>query len=176
MRKKQRAARRQFEKKESAGNISRSEVFKFIMTFLLLVYVVLLLIYTSGSTKSFEEVAGNVETNLNNDSLVKMNTQALKRYYGLNGADYDGVILYMSKDSISAEEILMVKAKNDRQIQKIKEAVQERIDNRKISFEAIAPNQVEVLDQARVIVRGKFVFLVVSEDAQVYADLFTGSL
>lgn len=176
MRKKKRAPGRQFEKNESTGNIGRTEIFKYIMTFFLLVYVVLLLIYTSGSTKSFEEVAGNVETNLNNDSIVKMNTQALKRYYGLNSADYEGVILYMSKDSISAEEILMVKAKNDRQIQEIKEAVQERIDNRKNSFEAIAPDQVKVLDRARVLVRGKFVFFVVSEDAQIYADLFTGSL
>lgn len=176
MRIKQRARRRQFEKNESKGNISRADIFKYIMAFLLLLYVVLLLIYTSGSTKSFEEVAGNVEANLNNDSIVKMNTQALKRYYGLNSADYDGVILYMSKESISAEELLMVKAENDRQIQKIKEAVQERIDDRKNSFEAIAPEQVKVLDKARVLVRGKFVFFVVSEDAQVYIDLFTGSL
>ena len=55
-------------------------------------YVVLLLIYSSGSTKVFDEVAGSVKAGLNTERLIKQNTQALKRFYGVNSADYEGVM------------------------------------------------------------------------------------
>lgn len=156
--------------------IGRIQIFKYIAAFALLFYVMLLLIYSSGSSKTFEEVAENVEAGLKTDSLEKQNAQALKRYYGLNSADYEGAALYLSKDMISAEEILIVKVKNDRQVHEIKDAVRIRIDSRKNSFESVAPEQVKLLDKAQTLVRGRFVFFVVSKDSQGYADLFTGSL
>lgn len=158
------------------GCISRNEVFKYFTSFAVLVYVVLLLVYSSGSTKSFDEVAGSVEAGINTERLNRQNAQALKRYYGVNSADYEGVLFYTSKESISAEEILLVKAKNDRQVQILKDVIHERLENRKDIFENMAPEQVELLERAQVIVRGRFVFLAVSQDAKAYVDLFTGSL
>lgn len=160
----------------ASGTVRRAGILKYMMTFALLFYIVLLLIYSSGSTKAFEEVVGDVEAGFHTDSLVKQNAQALKRYYGLNSADYEGVALYLSEEGISAEEILLVKAGNDHQVNTIKDAVRERIDNRKDIFADVAPEQVKLLDKAQVLVRGRFVFFVVSKDAQEYADLFTESL
>lgn len=155
---------------------NQREIFKYFLVFVLLVYVVLLLTYTSGSTKAFDEVAGSMEAGLDTEHLEKQNAQELKWYYGLNSADYEGVLLYTSKDRISAEEVLMVKAKNDRQVQELKDAVQNRLENRKESFENMAPEQIKVLDKAQVLVRGRYVCLVVSENAKTYVDLFTSSL
>ncbi len=173
MKNNQKRKRRQAKK---GFSVSRTEVFKYIVTAAFLVYVVLLLLYTSGSTKSFEEVAGGIESGITTEKLVKQNKQSLKRYYGLNSADYDGVLLYTSKDSISAEEILMVKTKTDRQVQEIRDAIQVRLDQRENNFENMAPNQLKVLDKAQILVRGRFVFFVISEEAQEYSALFTKSL
>ena len=38
--------------------------------------------------------------------LREMNDQALKRNFGLNSADYDGVLYYAAESSMSAEEVL----------------------------------------------------------------------
>ncbi len=176
MKRNQKGTKRQGDAGRMTAGISRTEIFKYLAGFLLLMYVVLLLIYSSGSTKVFDEVAGSVEAGLNTERLIKQNTQALKRFYGVNSADYEGVMFYTAKDSISAEEILLVKAKNDRQVQILKDAVQKRLDNRKDIFENMAPGQVRMLDKARVLVRGRFVFVVVSKDAKEYAELFAGSL
>lgn len=173
MKNNQKRKRRQTKK---GFSVSHTEAFKYIVAFAFLVYVVLLLMYTSGSTKSFEEVAEGIESGIITENLVKQNTQALKRYYGLNSADYDGVLLYTSQDSISAEEILMVKTKTDRQVQKIRDAIQVRLDQRENNFENMAPNQLKILDKAQILVRGRFVFFVISEDAQEYSALFTKSL
>lgn len=176
MKRNQRKRRRRTEAAPVNGNVSRAGIYKYITALALLSYVVFLFIYSGGSTKSFEEVAGNVEAGLKTESLVKQNVQALKRYYGLNGADYEGAALYMAEDSISAEEILMVKTKNDRQVHMVQDAVRERVDSRKSSFENVSPEQVKILDKAQVLVRGRYIFFVASKDAREYADLFTGSL
>lgn len=160
----------------SSQTIHFAEVGKYLAVFLLLVYVALLLIYSSGSTKSFEEVANQVEDGIEKEHLVKQNAQAVKRYYGVNSADYEGVLLYTSKDSISPEEILLVKVKTDRQVQSLQDAVWQRVESRKNSFENIAPDQVAVLEKAQILVRGRFVFLIVSQNAQEYSSLFTNSL
>ncbi len=160
----------------SSQTIHFAEVGKYLAVFLLLVYVALLLIYSSGSTKSFEDVANQVEDGIEKEHLVKQNAQAVKRYYGVNSADYEGVLLYTSKDSISPEEILLVKVKTDRQVQSLQDAVWQRVESRKNSFENIAPDQVAVLEKAQILVRGRFVFLIVSQNAQEYSSLFTNSL
>lgn len=176
MRKNQKAKKRPSKAGGRKSGISRNEILKYLMSFAVLVYVVLLLIYSSGSTKAFDEVAENIKAGMNTERLVRQNAQALKRYYRANSADYEGVLFYTSRDSISAEEILLVKAKNDRQVQFLKDAIQKRLENRKDIFENMAPEQVRLLDRAQILVRGRFVFLVVSQDAKEYVDLFTGSL
>lgn len=152
------------------------ETMKYVMLFLFVVYIVLLLLYSSGSTKDFDKVAKKFESEMNSETLRKQSTQAVKRYYGLNSADFEGVLLYTSRDSISAEEILIVKAKTDRQIQGVRDAIWNRIESRKDSFENIAPDQLKVLDKAQITVRGRYVFFVVSKDAKKYSTLFTNSL
>lgn len=156
--------------------ISGAWIGKWILVVLLVVYAVLLLWYTSGSTKPFETVSGAVEHSLRTENLAKKDGQALKRYYGLNSADYNGVLYYSSESSISAEEVLMIEAKSEAQVQTIRDAVETRLSNRKADFSEYAPKQAMMIEQAVILVRGKYIFVAVSPDAQEYADIFTKSL
>ena len=164
--------------KQSQGNppLSAATILKFGMAFLILVYIVLLLIYTSGSTKPFEEVASAVEEQLDQEALVKQDARALKRYYGLNSADYEGVMYYSAEFSISALEVLLVEVNTDQQVQEVRDAVEERLENRRNTFEGYAPEQAQLIEQAQILVRGRFIFLAVSPDAESYAAAFTNSL
>ena len=160
-----------------AGNpFSAAGILKFAAAFLILVYIVLLLIYASGSTKPFEEVAAAVEERLDTEILVKQDAQALKRYYGLNGADYEGVLFYSSEFSISAEEVLLIEVRSDQQVQEVRDAIEERLESRRDTFEGYAPEQAQLIAQAQLQVRGKFVFLAVSTDAEAYVSAFAGGL
>ena len=143
---------------------------------MILVYIVLLLIYTSGSTKPFEEVAGAVEPLLDKESLVRQDAQALKRYYGLNSADYEGVLFYSAEFSISAQEVLLIEVKTDQQVHEVRDAIEERLESRKNTFEGYAPEQAQLIGQAQIQVRGRFLFLAVSPEAETLADAFTKSL
>lgn len=158
------------------NSFSVAGLLKFAAAFLILVYIVLLLIYTSGSTKPFEEVAAAVEERLNTEILVKQDAQALKRYYGLNGADYEGVLFYSSEFSISAEEVLLIEVRSEQQVQEVRDAIEDRLESRRNTFEGYAPEQAQLIEQAQIQVRGKFVFLAVSTDAEAYVSAFAGGL
>ena len=161
---------------QEVSSFSKAGILKLGAAFMILVYVVLLLIYTSGSTKPFEEVAGSVEPLLNKESLVRQDAQALKRYYGLNSADYEGVMFYSAEFSISAQEVLLIEVKTDQQVQEVRDAIEERLESRKNTFEGYAPEQAQLIREAQIQVRGRFLFLAVSPEAETLAAAFTKSL
>lgn len=149
---------------------------KYIVLALIAGYVALLLLYFSGSRKSFEEVSGAVSGAIDTESLDEQNGQALKRNFGLNSSDYAGVLYYASDSSMSAEEVLLIQVSEDSQIQQVTEAIENRVENRLSDFEGYAPEQVRILEDARQSVRGRYIFYAASEDAERYLEVFTDSL
>lgn len=157
-------------------SIRSTELLKYGSVLIILIYIILLIIYTSGSTKPFEEVSEAVESSLNTENLVKKDSQAFKRYYGLNSADYAGVLFYSSEFSISAEEVLVIEVKSEEQLQEVRDAVNDRLESRLNAFDGYAPEQVKLLEEAVLMVRGKYIFLAVSPDADTYGSVFAKSL
>ncbi len=98
---------------------SISEVMKYVICFAIVVYVAILLIFSSGSRKSFKEVEKPLEVSIDSEKMQNVGVQGLKRFYGLNAADYEGVLLYNSRFNLSAEEVLMIKVKDDDQIHQV---------------------------------------------------------
>lgn len=153
-----------------------AEILKYCVLILIVAYIVVLMVFTSGSTKPFEKIEKAVENVLNTENIEKADVQGLKRYYGLNSADYDGVMLYTSIASMSAEEVLLIKVKDSAQVQSVKEAVQKRLENRKNDFEGYAPKEAKLIEQAQLSVRGNYIFLAVAPKAETYKDAFAKSL
>lgn len=151
-------------------------VAKYIVLLLTAGYVALLMLFVSGSRKPFEEVSAAVREALGTETLTEQSGQAFKRSYGLNSLDYDGVLYFTSASSISAEEVLLVRVKDDSQIQQVTDAIEEHTQNRLGDFEGYAPEQVKILEEARQSVRGNYIFFAVSENADQYMEAFADSL
>ena len=153
-----------------------SEIAKYIVSVLIIIYVVLLLLFASGSSKPFENVAAVVSGSLDTETLTRMDDRMLKRNFGLNSADYDGVMYYASTSSMSVEEVLLIRVDSRDQIQQISDAIDERIDARMDAFEGYAPDQVRLLEDAQQSVRGRYIFFAVSSRATEYRNAFDTSL
>ncbi len=155
---------------------SAVHIMKFVVLILIIGFVILLMLYASDSNKSFEEVSESVEDSLDTGSLTVQDAAAFKRKFGLNAADYTGVLYYSSEAAMSAEEVLLVKVKTDSQVQEVVDAVNDRIDSRISDFEGYLPDEVKLLEDAGQSVRGTFVFYVCSPDADDYLSVFSSSL
>ena len=130
------------------------QIMKYVVFAAVLVYIAVLMAYASGSSRPFEEVEAAVSSALKDSGLKEMDSQMLKRNFGLNSADYAGVMYYASESSMSAEEVLLIRVSSDKQVQEVTDAVNERIDSRINAFEGYAPEQVKLLEDAQQSVRG----------------------
>ena len=61
---------------------------KYILLVIIVGYLVILMLYASGSKRAFSEVSKALSSVLDSKELVQMDDQMLKRNYGLNSADY----------------------------------------------------------------------------------------
>ena len=156
--------------------MTKEERWKYILMGLIVVYVIVVFVYTSGSDKPFSAVKKQVEKTIDTGEMQDVSERGLKRYYGLNSADYDGVMLYISDNSMSAQEVLLVKVKDSSQAGEVEAAVTERLKNRENVFAGYAPDEVKLLKSAERSTRGDYIFLAVMTDAQKYKKAFSKSL
>ena len=151
-------------------------IMKYVVFALIIAFVALLMMYVSGSSRPYEKVRQSVENALDKDSLTEQNMAAFKRNFNLNAADYAGVMYYSTGANISAEEVLLIKVKNDRQIHEVTAAVEQRIESRINDFEGYAPDEVRLLEDSRQSVRGNYIFYACSPKADEYMSAFNSSL
>ena len=114
---------------------------KYIVLAIIVGYLVILMLYASGSKRAFSEVSKALSSVLDSKELVQMDDQMLKRNYGLNSADYKGVLYYSSPSSISAAEVLVIQVKNDAQIENVTNAIAQRKAQRIEDFDSYLPEQ-----------------------------------
>lgn len=151
-------------------------IMKYVMLIVIIGYLAVLMIYASGSKRSFKEVSKAVNSVLDSKELIKMDDQMLKRNYGLNSAEYKGVLYYSSPSSISAAEVLVIQVKNDAQVEKVTDAIAKRKAQRLEDFDSYLPEQVKLLEDAQESVRGRYIFFAVSSKASEYRSAFDKSL
>lgn len=132
---------------------------KYILLVIIVGYLVILMLYASGSKRTFSEVSKAVSSVLDSKELVQMDDQMLKRNYGLNSADYKGVLYYSSPSSISAAEVLVIQVKNDAQIENVTNAIAQRKAQRIEDFDSYLPEQVKLLEDSQESIRGRYIFL-----------------
>ena len=146
---------------------------------LLLVFLIVVIVSLSGkgvSRKSFESVSAAVSSSIRTDKCIKDSERYLKKYFGLNADDYDGVLIYIPATNMYANEVLLIKLKDTSQADTVSAAIEKRIDSQINIFEGYAPLEVALLKNAILDVRGNYILYVVEDDAAAIDEAFRGSL
>ncbi len=158
------------------GGFRIARVMKYVVLVLTIAFVVVLMIYASGSSRPFKEVEDAVSGSLDKSNLTLQDGAAFKREFGLSEADYAGVMYYASEFSISAEEVLVVLVKDESQVQEVTEAIDKQVEARKNDFDGYAPEEVKLLEDAKQSVRGRYIFFAAAPKAEEYLEAFSSSL
>ena len=128
------------------------------------------------SRADFSAVAESVTSAADLSPMVEGDNQMVRRLYGLNPADYEGVLLYYPSSNMGAEEILVVKLSDLSQQETVKAAMEARIQAQMDVFEGYAPEQYATLEKGVVEVHGNYLLLVVAEDTAPVQKAFLDSL
>ena len=110
------------------------------------------------------------------DGMGQATALDFKRIFGLNAEDYDGVVYFKPISQMDVEELLIVKLASDDQAEALEEAVDDRTDSQKTSFDGYGAAQCALLEKAIVKTRGNFLFYCVSPDAEKYYQAFLDAM
>ena len=146
------------------------------MLMLLVVFIVALLGADKTSETKIETVEKAVEKEVPLTGMHSVQSQMVKRLYGLNVNDYEGVVLYISDSNMGAEELLIVKLADTSQAEAVESAVQTRIENQENSFEGYGVEQYQLLLEHVLDVEGNYVFFMVHKEAQKAQKAFLNNL
>ena len=123
------------------------------------------------------EVAEAVVETIDMENMLEADNQLIKRFYGLDPANFEGCILYYPTTNMMAEEVLIVKLSDMSQQEAVRAAAEKRLATQKTTFDGYGVEQTDLLtNHAAVEVRGNYVLFVVSKTADQVRQAFLDAL
>ncbi|MBN9647033.1 DUF4358 domain-containing protein [Terrisporobacter glycolicus] len=129
-----------------------------------------------NNDQSVDQIETEMKQEVKFDKMKKGDSKSLKRFYKLNANDYDGVILYTPQSTMDVNEVLMVKVKDESQIQSLEDSIDSRVNYQLESFSGYGPEQCALVDNYELKSKGNFVFFAISENAQQIKEVFLDSI
>ena len=147
-----------------------------LMVTALVVITIVSLSGTSVSARTMTEVAPKVVPLFMNDRAEESTDRMLKKYYGLNAADYEAVVLYFPITNMDAQELLLVQLADTSQAEAVQAAMENRQQTQIGIYEGYAPEQLALCEDGIIDVQGNYILYVVHESAAQIDAAFRAAL
>ncbi len=128
------------------------------------------------SATSFEDMSAALTANLDQTQMQPADNQMLRRLYGLDPSSYEGILLYYPTTNMGAEELLLVKLADPAQAQTVEAAIQARLRAQKTSFDGYGIEQMALLEDCVIELRGGYVLFLVHPQADALRQVFLDTL
>ncbi len=158
------------------GKIDLINILKYLMVLALIAYVVFLISREGSNDVPVDTIEKNITKVIKTKGMTKGSAQDLKKYYGLNANDYDGMMLYIPNDVMGVDEVLVIKVKDESQTEDVEKAIENRLDTQKKSFEGYGVEQTKLLRSAVTESKGSYTLLAVSKNADSIDAAFRKSI
>ncbi|HIS48763.1 MAG TPA: DUF4358 domain-containing protein [Candidatus Scybalocola faecigallinarum] len=152
------------------------EYIRYALLALLLIFIIILCQGDRISNADIATVTENVLAAVGSDGMNQGNHQMIRRLYGLDPNDYEGISLYYPDTNMGAKEFLIVKMNSTDQYNTVESAMNSRVETQKGIFEGYAPEQYAMVENYELCHEGNYVLLVISEDPQAAVNAFRKSL
>lgn len=107
------------------------------------------------------------------DQLTKVEGNMFQMIYGISQEDIEEYEAYVSTGA-TAEEIAVIKAKDEATAESMEEKLTDRVEAQKNSFANYIPKEVEKLEEAVVYQEGVYVVLSISNDDEKAEEIISG--
>ena len=148
----------------------------------LLIMLALLLASAGGCSKDsqmngeidIQELASGMQDLIDSDKMIRSEnpSRSLKRFFGLNTADYEDVVIYSPASSMDVSEMMIIKLSDKAQIESVEAAIESRISAQTESFGGYAPEQCALLEDYIVRISDDIVFYAVADNSEELRNAF----
>lgn len=148
-----------------------------------LLSLLLLLIFAVGSlygcsskkaakSPSVDDVFAKVKASTDVSAMPAIDGEKLKMLYDIDSADLEGFKVYIAPSNIKADELTIIKVKDEKKVNEIKAKVAKRVENQSASFKDYLPEEYSLIQNHVLKTNGNYVFLAISKDAEKMETAF----
>ena len=121
------------------------------------------------------EIGKSIEQTVSLKEMKKGDLNKLQKLYKLDAVDVDDFILYTSTSNVKADELAVIKLKDESQAESVKENIEQRIEAQKMKFKDYRPDEYFLVENHVLKTKGPFVFFAVSKEADSMERAFDGA-
>ncbi len=128
----------------------------------------------SGKDVDLEAVYSEITQKVTLPDLTQINTDdLLMSFYGIDAADAEQYVAYISSTSVRVDEIVMIKAVDSDAADRIKSALQTRYDSQYSANKNYLPDQAKIIEDCEVSQNGLYVRMFISPDAETMVSVYS---
>ncbi|GAA0085226.1 hypothetical protein UT300007_16650 [Clostridium sp. CTA-7] len=110
-------------------------------------------------------VRNSLESFKNNETMEEGDIKSLRKLYYINKNQVDDFVSFVPKSNMNANEILVLKVKDEKDIPTIKSGIEERIKKQGESFKNYRPEEYNLIENAILEVEGNNIIFIISKDS-----------
>ncbi|WP_391205946.1 DUF4358 domain-containing protein [Psychrobacillus sp. L4] len=123
-----------------------------------------------------KEMADQMVKDVEQPPLIELQADQVKEFYNLDPEKLEEYSIRIPMMNVSTNEIAILKVKDAKDVPTVESAVKERAENVKKQFEHYLPDQYENAKNYKLVTKGNYVLLVISDKAdelvKVYDSFF----
>ena len=108
--------------------------------------------------------------------MMSMNVKHLKNLYGIEEADLTSFAGAMKTDGITADEVLILEAKDTETAEALVKKLQARLKAKSNEAKDYLPAQYKVIEEAEILQKERYAALLVSPDVEALLELWVESV
>ena len=138
-----------------------------------LLALALVLCACGEAAKPLSEVFGSIKEQVRVSELVEFSDAAdLDRFYGIAAEDIADFAGGINNSGVDQEEIVLVKASNNDAADRVKTALENRLNAKMNETRSYNPEQYAIVEKCSVETDGLYVSLIISENARQMREIF----
>lgn len=106
------------------------------------------------------------------EMLKKGDAHKLKKLYGLEPEQVEDFLLYTAASNVKADEIVVIKVKDKKQIDSVKACIADRVDAQAVKFKDYRPDEYALIEKHVLKVKSHYILFAVSVDAEQIEKAF----
>ncbi|MEJ8545571.1 DUF4358 domain-containing protein [Brevibacillus borstelensis] len=118
------------------------------------------------------EIGEKIKQAVNLDEMKAGDVKKLQKLYNITEEEVEDFILFTAPTNVKAEEVAVLIAKDEGQVENIKKKIIERIEEQEKKFKDYVPDEYYLLEKHVLRTKGRYILLAVSKEAEQIESAF----
>lgn len=127
------------------------------------------------SSLSPAEIGEKIKQTTNIKEMKDGDSKKLQKLYNISTDEVESFVLYTAPTNIKADEITVIKVKDTKNIDSMKEKISNRVEKKSNGFKDYLPNEFFLIEKHVLKTKGNYILLSISKDSDKIEKIFDES-